>query len=52
MGRPKYKLPNNFTEIVVRYHNKELTHIEAAEILNMTRGTFLKYSKLIKKEQD
>ena len=48
MGRPKYKLPNNFTEIVVRYHNKELTHIEAAEILNMTRGTFLKYSKLIK----
>lgn len=52
MGRPKYKLPNNFTEIVVRYHNKELTHIEAEEILNMTRGTFLKYSKLIKKEQD
>ena len=52
MGRPKYKLPNNFTEIVVRYHNKELTHIEAAEILNVTRGTFLKYSKLIKKEQD
>lgn len=52
MGRPKYKLPNNFTEIVVRYHNKELTHIEAAEILNMTKGTFLKYSKLIKKEQD
>ena len=52
MGRPKYKLPNNFTEIVVRYHNKEFTHIEAAEILNMTRGTFLKYSKLIKKEQD
>ena len=52
MERPKYKLPNNFTEIVVRYHNKELTHIEAAEILNMTRGTFLKYSKLIKKEQD
>ena len=49
MGRPKYKLPNNFTEIVVRYHNKELTHIEAAEILNMTKGTFLKYSKLIKK---
>ena len=47
MGRPKYKLPNNFTEIVVRYHNKELTHIEAAEILNMTRGTFLKYSKSV-----
>ena len=52
MGRPRYKLPNNFIEIVIRYHNKELTHMEAAEILNMTRGTFLKYSKLIKKEQD
>ena len=50
MGRPRYKLPNNFIEIVIRYHNKELTHMEAAEILNMTRGTFLKYSKLIKKE--
>lgn len=48
MGRPKYKLPNNFEEIVKRFHNKELNNIEAAELLNMKRGTFLKYSKLYK----
>ena len=48
MGRPKYKLPANFEEIVCRFHNKEITHVEAAKLLNMTRGTFLKYSKLYK----
>ncbi len=42
MGRPKYKLPDNFTEIVNRYHNKQITNIEAANILNMSRWTFLK----------
>lgn len=48
MSRPKYKLPNNFIEIVKKYHNKEITNIEAANILNMSRWTFLKYSKLYK----
>lgn len=48
MGRPKYKLPDNFEKIVKIFHNKEITNIEAARILNMTRGTFLKYSKLYK----
>lgn len=48
MGRPKYKLPNNFEEIVHRFHNKKITNIEAAKLLNMKRGTFLKYSKLYK----
>ena len=48
MGRPKYQLPNNFEEIVKRFHNKELNNIEAAKLLNMKRGTFLKYSKLYK----
>lgn len=47
LGRPKYKLPNNFEEIVRRYHNKEITNIEAANMLNMTKSTFIKYSKLI-----
>lgn len=47
LGRPKYKLPNNFEEIVRRYHNKELTNNEAANMLNMTKSTFIKYSKLI-----
>ena len=48
MGRPKYKLPDNFEKIVKRFHNKEITNVEAAKLLNMTRGTFLKYSKLYK----
>ena len=47
LGRPKYKLPNNFEEIVRRYHNKEITNNEAANMLNMTKSTFIKYSKLI-----
>lgn len=45
MGRPKYKLLDNFDEIVKKFHNKEITNTEAAKILNMTKGTFLKYSK-------
>ena len=48
LGRPKYKLPENFQEICAKYHNKELTNNEAATILNMNRVTFLKYSKLYK----
>lgn len=48
LGRPKYKLPPNFGIIVEKYHNKEITNIEATKLLNMKRGTFLKYSKLYK----
>ena len=48
MGRPKYELPTNFQDIVKKFHNKELTNIQAAEMLNMSRSTFFKYSKLYK----
>lgn len=48
LGRPKYKLPDNFSDICNKYHSKELTNVEAASILNMNRSTFLKYSKLYK----
>lgn len=48
LGRPKYKLPNNFEKIVSSFHNKEITNVEAAKMLKMTRGTFLKYSKQYK----
>jgi len=48
LGRPRYKLPENFEEICAKYHNKELSNIEAETILNMNRVTFLKYSKLYK----
>ena len=48
MGRPKYSLPTNFQDIVKKFHNKELTNIQAAEMLNMSRSTFFKYSRLYK----
>lgn len=48
MGRPKYILPNNFKDIVYKYHHKQLTIIEAINILNMKRSTFLKYSRFYK----
>ncbi len=47
MGRPRYVLPNNFREIAIRYLNKELTNVVAAQILNMNRSTFLKYARLL-----
>lgn len=46
MGRPKYVLPDNFEEVVIRYRNKEITNVVAANTLNMKRGTFLKYAKI------
>ena len=48
MGRPKYKLPDNFEVVAKSFHNKEITNVNAAKLLNMSRGTFLKYSKLYK----
>ncbi len=48
MGRPRYKLPKNFEAITKRYHNKEITNVIAAKILNMSRSTFIKYAKLYK----
>lgn len=48
MGRPKYILPDNFDKIVKEYHNGKITYQEAMEVLNMTKGTFFKYSKLRK----
>lgn len=48
MGRPRMKLPDNFKDIVDKYHNKQITNVFAAKILNMSRTTFLKYSKLYK----
>ena len=46
LGRPKCKLPDNFKEIVSRFHNKEITNVQTAKLLNMKGCTFLKYSKL------
>lgn len=48
MGRPKYILPDNFEDVVGKYHRKEITNIEAIGILKMNRGTFFKYAKMYK----
>lgn len=49
-GRPKYILPTNFEEIVMRYLAKELTYIEALNILNLKRSTFFKYVRSYRKK--
>lgn len=43
MGRPPYKPTKEFEEIAIKYLNKEISTTEAAKILKINRGTFLKY---------
>ena len=38
MGRPKYKIPDNFEEVVRIFHNGEITNIKASKMLNMARS--------------
>lgn len=45
-GRPRIKIPSNFKEVSLLYENKKITNVEASKLLNMNRGTFLKYFKL------
>ena len=49
-GRPKYILPTNFEEIVMRYLAKELTYIDAINLLNLKRSTFFKYVRSYRKK--
>ena len=44
-GRPKAKLPTNTNEILEKYINKELTNIEAAKLIGVSRGTFFRLIK-------
>lgn len=46
MGRPKYVLPDNFNEVATSYLKREIKCHDAAKLLNMARGTFLKYVHL------
>lgn len=43
MGRPKYVLPDNFNEVAASYLRREIKCTDAVKLLNMARGTFLKY---------
>lgn len=44
-GRPRIELPSSFDEISMLYEQKVITNNEASNLLNMSRGTFLKYHK-------
>ncbi len=48
-GRPKIELPSNFNEIVNKYRKKEITSLQACEILNISRGSFFRYYKITAK---
>lgn len=47
LGRPKLKLPKNFTIITNQYKKKEITLAEALSSLKMNRSTFYKNLKII-----
>ena len=44
-GRPKAILPPNTINILDKYINRELTNIEAAELIGVSRGTFFRLVK-------
>lgn len=50
MGRPPYQITSNFIQVFKSYCNKEITSVVAASLLNISRGTFIKYVKRCKKE--
>lgn len=45
LGRPPYKLPENFDKIALKYKNYEITIYDALEQTRLTRATFFKYAK-------
>lgn len=44
-GRPKAILPPNTIDILDKYINKELTNLEAANLIGVSRGTFFRLVK-------
>lgn len=50
MGRPPYQITSDFIQVFKSYCNKEITSVGAASLLNISRGTFIKYAKRFKKE--
>lgn len=48
MGRPRFKLPENFIDIVTAYDSKQITLKDALKQTNMQNTTFFKYKKQIK----
>lgn len=50
MGRPPYQITSDFIQVFKSYCNKEITSVGATSLLNISRGTFIKYAKRCKKE--
>lgn len=50
MGRPPYQITSYFIQVLKSYCNKEITRVVASSLLNISRGTFIKYAKRCKKE--
>jgi len=48
MGRPSYKLPANFEDVIKIYLQHKINNKEAQRILKMSRGSFFKYLKVYK----
>lgn len=44
-GRPKLEIPNNFSEISLKYLNHEITNTKTCELLKMSCGSFFRYLK-------
>ena len=44
-GRPRAILPSNIDDILDKYINEEITNIEAAKLLRISRGTFFRLVK-------
>lgn len=51
LGRPKLIIPDNFNDIVQKYKSKEISLNEALKIVKISKNSFYKYSKYLKKEK-
>lgn len=47
-GRPKAITPPNTNEILLQFINKEITNVEAAKLIGVSRGTFFRLVKEFK----
>lgn len=47
-GRPKAIIPPNTNEILLQFINKEITNVEAAKLIGVSRGTFFRLAKEFK----
>lgn len=50
LGRPKLQMPDNFLEYVDKVNNKEITLVNAAKELNISRSSFYRLLEKIKKD--